>query len=266
MSASSINSAFHVARTGLQLTEANLHIKATNIAGQGVLSFKKENLVGTDRAYISRVRPGTPTSDGTINPNGYQVGTGVQSAGVYRSFHQGEVVQTGRYLDIMIDGDGFLPVTMPDGTTAYTRIGVLQTDGEGNLVMPKTGYLVDPAITFPQNTTGVMINETGEVFAEVDNIQQSVGQLELTTFFNSSGLIPLGDGMYRETEASGVADRGLPGTGRRGRIMQGVHEGSNVNAIEETTDLIRIEKIYDLLTKVLKTGDAMFEAGNRIGR
>lgn len=262
----SINSAFHVARTGLQLTEAMLQVKATNIAGQGVLSFKKEGLIGTDRSYIDRVRPGTQTSAGTINPNGYQVGTGVQAAGIYRSFAQGEVIQTGRYLDVMIDGEGFLPVTMPDGTTAYSRIGILQTDGNNNLVMPKTGYLIAPAITLPANTTGVMINESGQVYAEIANVQQLVGQLELATFFNPSGLKALGDGMYMETNASGTADRGIPGTNRRGRIMQGAHEGSNVNAMEETTDLIKIEKIYELLTKVLKTGDAMYEAGNRVGR
>jgi flagellar basal-body rod protein FlgG len=263
----SINAAFHVARTGLQVTEAQLQVKANNIAGQGVLSFKKESLVATDRGYIELIRPGTQTSTtGTINPNGYQVGTGVQAAGIYRSFEQGDIVQTGRYLDIMVDGEGFIQVNLPDGTIAYTRIGNLQTDSNNALVMPKTGYQISPSITLPATTTGVMINESGQVFAQIGNTQSQVGQIELATFFNPSGLVAIGDGMFLESDASGQADIGLPMTNRRGRIMQGAYEGSNVNAIEETTDLIRIEKIYDLLTKVIKTGDAMFEAGNRIGR
>jgi len=266
---SGIDNAFHVARTGLQMAEKTLGVKAMNIAGQNADAYKKQYMITLDLPYLDQGGVGTSTSNNnTIAPTGTQIGLGVQSGGIYRDFSQGEGIQTNNYLDLMIDGEGFFEVTMPDGTTSYTRVGALQLSPNSEIVMPKTGYVVAPGIILPTGTTDVSINTQGQVFAKSSGSTTPVlvGQFELSTFFNPSGLKAIGDSMFQETPASGTPDKGAPGTIKRGNIKQGWREGANVNAVEEMTDLIRIEKIYDMLTKILKTGDAMMSSATSIGR
>lgn len=262
----SITTAFHATRTGLQVQETLLAVKAGNIASQAADGYKKRYAVSYDLPYQDRGSVGSDTSDaGTVSPTGIQLGSGVQIASIYAVFTQGDMIQTDNPLDIMIEGDGFLEVTLPDGSIAYTRVGALQKDGTGRLVMPKTGYPLAPSITIPAEAKSVKVNPAGQVAIELsDGSEQVVGQLELTTFVNPAGLRAIGDSMFAETDASGPGSRGTPGTEKRGVIRHGYREGSNVNAVEEITDLIKIEKIYEMLTKVLKTGDAMMEAINRV--
>lgn len=265
----SISTAFHVTRTGMQLQEMHLAVKAQNIAAQGADGYKKQYLVSYDLPYQDRGGVGSSTSDaGTVVPTGLQIGLGVQPGGIYRVFTQGDPIQTGGPLDVMIEGDGFFEVSMPDGTTAYTRIGALQKDSTGQLVMPKTGYTLASPITIPSNATDVQINASGIVTVKQpgSTALAQIGTLQLSTFINPSGLKAIGDSLYVSTGASGSAATGNPGTEKRGVIKHGYREGSNVNAVEEITDLIKIEKLYDMLTKVLKTGEAMMESGNRLGK
>jgi flagellar basal-body rod protein FlgG len=264
-----INNALHVARTGLQMAEQNLGVKAMNIAGQNADGYKKQYMITLDLAYVDQGGVGTSTSNNnTIAPTGTQIGLGVQSGGIYRDFSQGESVQTNNFLDVMIDGDGFFEVMLPDGTTGYTRVGAFQLSPNNEIVMPKTGYVIAPGLILPPGTTDVSINTQGQVYAMAagSTTQVLVGQFELATFFNPSGLKAIGDSMFQETPASGTPDKGTPGSSRRGYIKQGWREGANVNAIEEMTDLIKIEKIYEMLTKILKTGDAMMSSATSIGR
>lgn len=264
----SIQNALNIARTGLQSQEALLAIKTQNIASQGVDAFKRQYLVMYDLPYVDYGSLGVTTSkSGSVDTTGIQIGTGVQAAAVYRVFSQGEPIQTGRSLDVMIDGDGFFLVNLPDGTTAYTRVGSFSRDQNNTLVMPKTGYTIQPGITLPSNTLKVSINQAGEVYAETSPGQETlVGQIQLATFFNPSGLKAMGDSLFVKTNASGQPDTGTPGTNQRGFLKQAYREGSNVNAVEEMTDLIKIEKVYEMLTKAVKTGDAMMNAVNGMAR
>jgi flagellar basal-body rod protein FlgG len=252
----------------LQSQEALLAIKTQNIASQGVDAFKRQYLVMYDLPYVDYGSLGVTTSkSGSVDTTGIQIGTGVQAAAVYRVFSQGEPIQTGRSLDVMIDGDGFFLVNLPDGTTAYTRVGSFSRDQNNTLVMPKTGYTIQPGITLPSNTLKVSINQAGEVYAETSPGQETlVGQIQLATFFNPSGLKAMGDSLFVKTNASGQPDTGTPGTNQRGFLKQAYREGSNVNAVEEMTDLIKIEKVYEMLTKAVKTGDAMMNAVNGMAR
>ncbi|HCU06965.1 MAG TPA: flagellar basal body rod protein FlgG [Holosporales bacterium] len=261
-----LNSALQVAVSGLKAAEGRLHTTASNLAALNAISGKKSHLLITDRTYRNLVTPGASTSEsGTINPTGYQLGTGVQIVGNYQSFSQGTRIDTGRALDVFIDGDGFFPVILPDGTQSYSRVGNLQVDNTGRLVMPGTGYVLEPSITFPEDTIDIDISATGEVsVTTTGGTQSSIGQLQLTTFLNPSGLKYIGSGMYQKSNASGEPVTGTPGSGRRGGLIQKTHEGSNIQAVDEMVELVQIEKDYNAITKVLKTGEKMWEASNAI--
>jgi flagellar basal-body rod protein FlgG len=262
----SMNHAFNIAKTGLQLQELHLAVKSQNIASQGVDTFKRQYLVSSDLPYQDFGNVGVRTSDNnTISPTGLQVGTGVQAGSIYRVWTQGDPTNTGRSLDVLIDGEGFFQVAMPDGTTAYTRVGAWERDFNNTLVMPKTGYSILPGITLPTDTMSVSINQFGQVYVETTPGQeQLVGQIEMATFFNPSGLKAIGDSMFVETPASGTPDKGTAGTNRRGTVKQGWREGSNVNSVEEMTSLIQIQRIYEMLVNVVKTGDAMMAATTKM--
>jgi flagellar basal-body rod protein FlgG len=181
--------------------ETNLGVKAMNIAGQNAET---------------------------------QIWLGVQSGGVYRYFTQGDPIQTNNYLDCMVEGEGFFQVTQPDGSTAYTRVGAFKTALNNEIVMPITGCIVQPGLILPTVMTDLRINLQGQVDALVAGSTKEVpvGQFQLATFSNPSGLKAIGDSMFVQTAASGTPNTGTPGSGKIGTIKQGWIEGANVNAVE----------------------------------
>ncbi len=191
----------------------------------------------------------------------------MKAGGIYRSFTNGDLIQTGEAFDLAIEGNGFFKISMPDGSFAYTRVAAFQKNAQG-LLTTLSGYTLVPNITIPPNARQLKVNEDGQVMVEIDGQTeyQIIGQIDLTTFINPSGLKGIGDSLFAETHASGAPETGAPGTGQRGRIKQGYREGSNVNSIEEITDIITLQRMFENLTKVLNAGDSMMDASNKIGR
>ncbi|MET0724636.1 MAG: flagellar hook-basal body complex protein, partial [Tardiphaga sp.] len=126
------------------------------------------------------------------------------------------------------------------------------------LVTPD-GYLVTPPIVVPQNAVEVTVNESGQVYAKVDNEVAPVqlGQLALANFSNESGLEPLGGSLYRETLASGVPVVGFAGDIGYGKMHQHYLESSNVDPVKEITELISAQRSYEMNSKVIQAADEM---------
>lgn len=264
----SILRAFNIARSGLQVQEKNLSVKAQNLAAQGADSYKKQYMVVHDLPYADDGAVGSfSSSAGTVTPTGAQIGLGVKVGGIYRSFQQGDLLQTDNALDLAIEGQGFYKINMPDGSVAYTRVAAFQQNPQG-LLETITGYTLSPNITIPPNATGIKVNEDGQVMVEIQGQvgYTNIGQIELATFTNPTGLKSIGDSLYLETTASGAPESGIPGKDQRGRIRQGMREGSNVSSVEEITDMIKMQQTFEAITKVIKTGESMMASGNSVGR
>lgn len=261
--------ALSITATGMQVFEQNLAVKAANLTGAGVDGFKALHLVATDLPSDSTDLPGTPTSaTGTIRPIGLQVGLGAKVVGTYRDFSKGDLVNTGNELSVAINGRGFYQVQMPDGTTAYTRASSFQLAPDGTIVTTEGGHKVLPGIVVPATADSLEINNVGQVYITLSGQSSAVllGQFQLANFINPSGLISKGGGFYSQTDASGTPTLGFPGSDNFGTLLQGFREGSNINSVQEITDLIQIEKGFGFLTKVLNTADAMSESMKGIGR
>ena len=114
--------------------------------------------------------------------------------------------------DIAIMGDGFFQIQKSDGTIAYTRDGAFKMDGEGNLVTVD-GHFVEPALTFPQDATGMVIRENGqvEVTLPLGAANQVIGQLTLAKVLNPAGMTSIGKNLFEVTEATGEVVVGNPG-------------------------------------------------------
>lgn len=255
-----------IASTGMAAQQLNVEVISNNIANMNTTGFKRMRAEFQDLLYQDQRRVGSSSSDaGTVVPSGIQLGVGVKAASTYRINEQGALSQTGNNLDVAIRGPGYFQVTMPNGDTAYTRAGSFQTSDTGVIVTPD-GYTVLPGITLPTGTIGITINESGQVFAQIDGqiAQSNVGQFTLATFQNPAGLESIGANLLKETSASGAPTTGVPGAAGFGRLQEGFLEASNVDPVQEITNLITAQRAYELNSKVIETSDQMMSTVNNV--
>ena len=248
-----------IAATGMLAQQRNVEVISNNLANMNTTGFMRRRTEFHDLLYQNLRRAGTTSSDaGTIVPSGVQLGLGVKLAAVYRIHEQGNLSATDNTLDMAIQGKGFFQVTLPTGEMAYTRDGTFQLNAQGQVVT-HDGYLMSPGITVPANAVDVTINASGEVLAKIEGqvASQNVGQIQVATFANEPGLQAIGSNMYLETPASGNASAGTPASTGYGSILQGFLETSNVNAVEEISNLISAQRAYEMNSKVIQTSDDM---------
>jgi len=248
-----------IAATGMLAQQRNVEVVSNNLANMNTTAFQRRRSEFHDLIYQDIRRVGTTSSDaGTIVPTGVQVGLGVKLAAVYRIHEQGNLSATDNTFDLAVQGKGFFQITLPDGNTAYTRDVTFQLDANGQIVT-HDGYTVQPGITIPNNAIDVTINNSGEVLVKIEGqvALSNVGQLQISTFLNDAGLEAVGDNLYKETPASGTATSSTPGSTGFGTILQGFLETSNVNAVEEISNLISAQRAYEMNSKVIQTSDEM---------
>jgi flagellar basal-body rod protein FlgG len=163
-------------------------------------------------------------------------------------------------LDLAVTGDGYFQISLPSGETAYTRSGVFQLNDNGDIVTAQ-GYLIEPAITVPDDAEDIVVNNAGEVFASLPNTValQNLGQIQLATFVNPAGLESIGDTLFLETSASGAVKVGNPTEENFGDIRQGALENSNVDVVEEITNLITAQRAYEMNSKIITASDEMLQ-------
>ena len=221
--------ALNIAATGMLAQQRNVEVVSTNLANMNTTGFLRRRTEFQDLLYQNLRRSGSTSSE-----NGEVVPTGVQM------------------------GKGFFQVEMPDGNTAYTRDGTFQLNAEGQIVT-HDGRLVQPAIAVPVDALDVTINQSGEVLAKIDGQVelQNVGQLQLAVFPNEAGLEAIGGNLLRETVGSGAPVIGQPQALGFGSLQQGFLETSNVNAVEEITNLISAQRAYEMNSKVIQAADDM---------
>ena len=200
------------------------------------------------------------------SPSGMEIGSGVLAASTVKVFSNGELVNTSRTLDIAINGDGFLQVTMADGTTKYTRDGALQKGPNGELTTT-AGYLISPAITIPTDAVHVDIGSDGGVnITDSTGAQTVAGTIQLARFPNPSGLSSEGGNLLAQTEASGTPTTGTPGESGFGSILGGFLEKSNVQMVTELVNLITAQRAYEVNSRTIRAGDDMLRMSIEIAR
>ncbi len=176
-------------------------------------------------------------------------------------------MQTDNELDVAITGKGFFKMELPDGTEVYSRNGAFKMDDEGSIVN-SDGYKMVPAIVVPPDATNISIGTDGivTVIQAGQTEATQIGQFETTAFINPAGLHSMGDNLYIETDSSGQAIPGTPGTDGLGNLRQGFVELSNVELVVELTDLITGQRAYDSNSKVITTSDEMLQTTNNLKR
>lgn len=253
-------SSLWVAKTGLDAQQTRMDVISNNLANANTTGFKSARASFQDLVYQNLRQPGGQTTEQTQAPSGLMLGTGVRVAGSEKLFIQGNIEQTGNSLDLAVQGRGFLQVTMPDGSIAYTRDGSLHMDQNGQIVTAN-GYALDPAISVPANAQSITIGSDGTISVSVPGqaATQQIGTVQLADFINPAGLQPNGDNLYLETASSGSPQIGQPGLNGLGTLAQGALESSNVNVVEQMVDMIETQRTYEMNSKAVSAADSMLQ-------
>jgi len=249
-----------ISKTGMEAQQMQLDVIANNLANVSTTGFKRANAVFEDLMYQNLRQVGSGSTEQSQLPTGLQVGLGVRTVATSRSFAQGTLQQTSNNLDVAIQGGGFFQVTMPDGSTNYTRDGSFQVDNQGRLVTA-SGHPVANGVTVPANARSITIGANGAVSAVVagNATPQSIGTIALASFINPAGLEPQGQNLYAESPASGQASSGTPGANGLGSLSQGFLETSNVNVVQELITMIQTQRAYEMNSKAIQTSDQMLQ-------
>jgi flagellar hook protein FlgE len=268
--------------SGLRANQTMLDVTGNNIANANTVGYKSSTTVFQDTLSQTLAGGGGSNANrGGTNP--VQVGLGVQLAATSTNFNQGSAQTTGRPTDLMIQGDGMF-VTRKGNEMLYTRAGAFTFDDTGSLVSPTgnrvQGYLLDntstatgglvditldPANAVPTPPAGVSltsytISSDGKIRGVFDDGQQrDLAQLALADFSNPMGLEKVGETSYRESANSGAAQLATPTTGRRGTIVGGALEMSNVDLAAEFTNLILAQRGFQASSRVITTSDQVLE-------
>lgn len=235
--------------------ETSLNNTSNNIANVNTPGFKRSIVDFQDLVYTGR--------------DGQQIGRGTSAAAITtRDFRQGREIVTDNATDLFIGGEGFFEVQLPGGALAYTRDGAFEVDAQGRLVT-EDGYIVQPPVTFPADTISFTIGFDGSVNALTAASPETpvqIGQVQLNRFVNPAGLRSFGRNLAEPTAASGAALTGTPGQGVFGEIRQGVLEGSNVEVVEELSDLITAQRAFEVNSRVVLTSIEMLQTAYEIIR
>jgi flagellar basal-body rod protein FlgG len=255
-----MNSALWAAKTGLDAQQTRMSVISNNLANVNTNGFKADRAVFEDLLYQNVKQVGGATSQTTVSPTGFAVGTGTRIVATEKTYTQGSFTTTGNSLDVAVNGRGFFQVLMPDGSFGYTRDGSFQVSSTGEMVT-SSGYKVQPGITIPAGAQSVTIGSDGvvSVLAAGATTPTQVGTLQLTDFINESGLQARGENIVVETAASGPAQTANPGLSGMGTLQQGSIEGSNVNIVEEMVNMIECQRSYEMNSKAISTTDQMLQ-------
>ncbi|SRR5450830_67298 len=197
-----------------------------------------------------------------VTGQGLATRTYVVDSTVGSNFTAGSIQDTGRPLDVAVQGPGWFAVQASDGSEAYTRNGSFQLSPNG-VLQTQSGQNVasdSGSISVPPNTR-VSIAADGTVSSVPDAggavAPAILGRLKLVNP-NDKTLKRGDDGLFRMT--TGVpaqADANV-------RVVPGALEGSNVNVVESMVSMINLARQFDLNMKLVQTAQNDADKANQI--
>ncbi|NLJ73623.1 MAG: flagellar basal-body rod protein FlgG [Firmicutes bacterium] len=255
------------AASGMMGQQTKIDTISNNLANVNTTGFKKSRVDFQDLLYQTLKFAGTPTTAGAQVPTGIQIGHGVRPVATQRVFSQGTFQQTDNPLDVVIEGDGFFQILLPDGGIRYTRDGAFKLDTDGRLTT-SDGFPIEPEIVVPDDSVDFSIGSDGTVTIMRPGLNEpeTIGQIEIVRFVNPAGLKSEGRNLFTATAASGDPMVGTPGLDGFGVLAQGFLEMSNVQVVEEMVSMIVAQRAYETNSKAIQASDDMLQTANNLRR
>lgn len=256
-----MNGAFYIGAIGLDAQQRALEVVANNIANVNTAAFKRSTV-----QFSELVAPLRGTDDLVLQPVGPSHLQGVTLGGTPIVWSQGAMQQTGQSMDIAINGEGFIELAGPSGRSLLWRGGALKINSDGYLATA-SGVPLRAMISVPQETTAITIGADGAVTAMVgnDGAAQQIGQIDLVAVKTPDMLVDTGNGYFEaqsESQLAGVK----PGDDGTGFIVQGSLEGSNVQLVDEMTNVLLLQRAFGANAQLVQAGDQLMSLVNQLRR
>ena len=191
--------------SGLNAQQLKVDVIANNIANINTFGFKKCRAEFSELISQEIEKNGIPVENKDAS-----VGSGVRVAEAARNFSAGNIIETGRPLDLAVQGEGFFKVILPTGEEKYTRDGAFNIDLNGNLVTAE-GYLLDGVETVA-GSEKLTVTADGTVKVEETEGNPEAGQITLYKFTNLNGLKAEGGNLFSYDQSAGEITSGTPGS------------------------------------------------------
>ncbi|MDP9109461.1 MAG: flagellar basal-body rod protein FlgF [Pseudomonadota bacterium] len=169
-------------------------------------------------------------------------------------YSQGALQETGRALDVAIQGKGWLAVEMPDGSEAYTRHGSLRLNENGILQTQSGNNVVGDSgpITIPPDVN-ITIAKDGTV-SSVDAGSKPgqstvIGRIKLVNPPEET-LVRGDDTLFR------IKGKGTAEADANVSLVGGALEGSNVNVVDAMVNMISLSRQFEMHMSLLKNAEA----------
>ena len=261
--------ALYTAGTGMNSMQAKLDVIANNLANTETTGFKADRANFEDLFYHQEKYPGTQDSSGAYTPTGIATGTGSRVQSTQSNFTQGSLQQTGNSSTWRSKDKGFSRSRIRRARFFTRRAGNFSQNANGQIVMGSAniGRLLEPAITHSQDATNISISTAGVVSYQVPSsqTQQQAGTIQLANFINPQGLLKIGENLYQETDASGTAQTGAPGSSNgMGTLQQGSLEQSNVDPVSSLIDLITTQRAFEMNSQTIQAGNECWQTINNL--
>lgn len=240
--------------SGMKGFQTKLDVVGNNIANVNTAGYKKGRVTFQDlMSQTTSGAQGAAGGRGGINP--VQVGTGSSLASIDNVHTQGFKETTDRPLDVMIEGDGYFTLELPNGGEAYTRAGNFSLDDEGRLVNANGYYVKGVNGEVPTDAKNIKINKDGEVtYTDNNDDEQTAGTMEITGFANPEGLEKAGENLWIQSPNSGTPEEITSSD-----IVAGSLEMSNVDLAEEFTNMITAQRGFQANTRIITTSDEILQ-------
>ncbi len=212
--------------------QEQMDIVANNIANLNTPGYREHNMVFLE--YLSRQRNAEKAGNDSISM--------VHDYGQFMNTENGPLRRTENPLDTALQGPGFFGIQTPNGVQ-YTRAGNFQLNGNRELVTGSGMLVADAgggAIAIPEDATDIIIARDGTVSTNAGEL----AQIMVVEFENPQELVPQGNGLYKTEEAANPAENTT--------VLQGMIEGSNVNAVLEMTRMIDVSRAYQSTQRMLQ--------------
>ena len=240
----------YIAMSGAKQNMHALSVTANNLANAKTTGFKADL---ANARSMQAFGEGLPT----------RVFSMTERAG--QNFDSGALLATERDLDIAIQGQGWLTVQTKDGSEAYTRNGQLKLNengaletSSGDLVIGDTG-----PIFLPLPVNNIDISADGTIMVQPEgapsSAQEEVGRMKLVNPDNRF-LEKGNDGLFRRKDGNNEpADVTV-------KVGSGAIESSNVNPISEMTDMIALQRQFEMQLKMMKTAEEVDSSASSLLR
>jgi flagellar basal-body rod protein FlgG len=243
--------------SGLNAQQLKVDTLANNLANTNTPGFKKSRADFSELVSQELVNSGIPVALGSNSI----VGTGVRVAEVVANFKSGNIIETGRPLDLAVQGEGFLKV-VKNGEECYTRDGSFTLDPDGNLVT-SSGCKLD-GIQFAPGAEKLTVAPDGTAKIEESGNVADAATIQLYKFAGAAGLNSIGENIFSFDGAATEVMSGSRGSEGFGTVRHGHLEMANVDLVEEMANLIEAQRAYGFNARTVRTSDEMWSMANNL--